>query len=341
MENYLLKYLYERADNPRVKKNLDYFKVNLDGRIYAYGDNMNPYYPEPQKQSLYCVLKDIKTILNTKTAKHNRGGENNVLSLVRIPDSVPEKYGLNIIGSILSPASKRCVKTPQLIKDYFAISTITRRYDYNRFLSEELCNEIERIKRDLIEEYKKYNFKAIFVGNGEPFINKLHIDVSKELNIPSFIFLHGIPGIYNLDTEKRADYLLVWGEQIKLNYENVGFDKERIFVTGSPKVQYKENHSLRHSLEDVLVTTSSSVEWSPFGWDYSNFPFNDRSLIVLYCYFVQDALLQLGVKKARLRLHPSVGKNWINHFIDNSFYKIDDEPLQQSLGRSSLEIGPT
>ena len=98
------------------------------------------------------------------------------------------------------------------------------------------------------------------MNTDEYFINKYHLEIFKKINKPSFIFSHGLPGIYSKNVDNKSDYLLVWGEQIKLNYIKYGFDPNKIYVVGNPKYPLFPNKiKLRNTLKDVLVFTSSSL----------------------------------------------------------------------------------
>jgi len=342
MERYLIKYLQEITNSSIGKKWIDYLKVDLDGFIYAYGNNMNKNYPAPRTidWKFYAVL--LRTILRSENANKCLNSDSNILSFVSLPNEIEKEFNLNFIGSIVQASEKKIIYNKRLLQFLVFYSKLTREKKFNEVCTDKNFEELEEYRKVLLEEYLKYNFKGLFVGNGEPFMFKLHLDIFKELNIPSFIFLHGLPGIYKLDTEKKADYLCVWGEQIKENYIQAGFDPDRIIVTGHKRFNsIPHNINLRNSTEDILVTTTSSIDWSPQGWKAENFPIYDRSIIVFYCYSIQSVLQKAGVKHARLRVHPSVDKNWIMDYVDNSFYSIDTLPLNQSLSQATLVLGPT
>ena len=342
MERYILKYLQDHTDNELVRKYIDYLKVDLDGYFYAYGENMNENYPMVRNISLCYYASFLKRLLTVEKARANLRGKANVLSFVPLPSTVVKQCDFNLLGSIVQPVGKEVVCSRNMIDFYFFYSRLIKGRPFNEILTVENCQRLEDYKWRMTEEYSKYDFKALFVGNGEPYLFKLHLDIFKELGIPSFIFLHGIPGIYDLETEKKADYLLVWGEQIRQNYVAAGFDPERVLVIGHPRyTDVPKIVELRNDLSNVLVTTTASVSWSPHGWEAAKFPIYDRSQIVLYCCSVQTVLQKLGVKHARLRVHPSVGKEWMMKFVDKDFFELDNAALQTSLQNSSLVIGPT
>lgn len=341
MEKYILKYLQETSDNPIIAKYIDYLKVDLDSHLYGYGENLTTNYAAFRDVDFHFYYNFYKKLLRLKKAKPNRE-KNNILSFVNLPNNIERQFNLNLIGSIVQPNGNKIIKSKSLVDFYlYYIKTITQQ-NFNKIITLESFLKFEEFKKQIIEEYRKYNFKGLFIGNGEPFMFKLHLDIFKELHCPSFIFLHGLPGIYKLDTEKVSDFLLVWGDKIKENYISAGFEENKIKVIGHPR--YKEipsNIKLKNDLSNILVTTTSSIAWSPHGWNLDKFPLNDRSLIILYCYSTQQALQKNGVTHARLRLHPSVNKSWIKKFIDNEFFTLDYLPLNESLKKSTLVIGPT
>ena len=342
MERYLLKYFFDASESPLMRKWIDYLKVDLDGFIYAYGENMRKDYPAPRDIDWRYYARIIRAFLKSENARKYVACNNNILSFVPLSANIESQFDINLLGSILQPTGKKLIRSKNILRLYDFYSKLIRSNDFNEILTNRNIDKLEIFKNILITEYSKYKFKGLFVGNGEPFMFKLHMDLFRELGIPSFIFLHGLPGIYKLETEKKADYLCVWGEQIKQNYVQAGFEPERVIVTGHKQYNVIPSFDVyKNNLDDVLVTTTSSVSWSPQGWNAENFPLYDRSILVLYCYSVQTVLKKTGVKHARLRVHPSVNKKWIMEFVDKSFYSIDILPLVQSLNQSTLVIGPT
>jgi hypothetical protein len=145
-----------------------------------------------------------------------------------------------------------------------------------------------------------------------------------------------MPGRYNSIDEHRSDYLIVWGEKIKEYYINNGFSPNRVLVSGHPYYGSISGKYLRSDLSDILVLAKIGV-----GVHHSDgVRLYDRGNIIVYLLEVQNVLKQRGVKKVRLRLHPSAGKDWIYKFIDKDFFELDVLPLDVSLKRCSLVIGP-
>jgi hypothetical protein len=178
----------------------------------------------------------------------------------------------------------------------------------------------------------------LFLYTDQYFESKYLIEIFKILKKPSFIFSHGLPAIYSLEVDNRSDYLMVWGERMKQNYVNIGFDSNKIFVVGNARyIKIKKTQKLRNTLDNVLIIPCSSLLWHQNEWNTPTLI--DRSMIILYLYEVQHVLEGLGVKHARYRPHPSINSKWVNGFIDNNFYQTDKDSLNVSLGKSSLVIG--
>lgn len=342
MDKYLLKYIRDISKEELVKKYIDFLKVDLDGFFYANGGDINANYGALRTIDLKFYLSFIKNIVLSENAQKWLSRERNILSFVPLPLSLEKDCNISLIGSFLQPMNTPIIKNLETIKLKWILSHLITKRKFNEIVTYQTATLLEEYNEKLVNCYSKYNFRALFVSHGEPFLYKYHIDIFKKLKRPSFIFLHGLPAIYNLETEKNSDYLLVWGDKIKENYINAGFNVDRIIVTGHHRFKsIPVIGKLRNSFDDVLVATTASNVWSPHDWDYGTFPIYDSSLIVLYCYSVQNVLQQLGINHARLRLHPSVNRKWMKSFIDNDFYTLDTLSLSESLNKATLVIGPT
>ena len=67
----------------------------------------------------------------------------------------------------------------------------------------------------------------------------------------------------------------------------------------------------------------------------------DRGNLIIYLEGIRNVLKAIGVKKVRLRVHPSENIDWYFKFIDRDFFVADNVLLRDSLKRSTLVIGPT
>lgn len=207
-------------------------------------------------------------------------------------------------------------------------------------ISNDLSRELHYIESQLTTYYSKNLNSIVCLSNDLHFYERLTIKIAKKLDIPSFLFNHGLPAIYNVEIDNRADYRVVWGNAVKQNYINAGFEKDKIFVSGHPiysKIK-KPIGQLKSSLNNILVITKNLWWGTPF----SNNIYSDRSQLLNYLLQIEITLKELGVQKARFRVHPSENLSWYLQNVNNQFYipdKISD--LNKSLAKTSLVIGPT
>jgi hypothetical protein len=197
----------------------------------------------------------------------------------------------------------------------------------------------------LISKYKilfknyliKNKIKGLIFSIDLTFFESISLSCAKELEIPTFLFLHGLPARYNSIDDNRSDYLIVWGNAIKNNYITNGVSSNKIFVSGHPIYSSIKPKALKSSLENVLVLTKAMC-----GTPHSDMVrLMDRSNSLYYLDLIMDLLLSLGVKNARLRCHPAEDSNFYKKHLTNDFYKIDKQPLNESIKNSSLLIGPS
>ncbi len=344
MNSYLLDYLINSTKDPLVKKYIDYLKIELDWHLYAYGDNLSSQYHRNHAKT--CKLKLVDLYQNTLSRlplKKKVDGKCNVLTTFRfIDEQKMDELGLRPLSSILSPVSKKNIigNTPIRALNRFQHNLIHKKA-FNEVLTNDNLSYLEKAMTDIEKIYlHEYDMRALYLQTDQYFINKYHIEIFRKMGRPSFVFSHGLPGIYSKDVDNRSDYLMVWGEQIKQNYIAAGFVPEKIKVIGHVRYANVPDHPvLRNTLDDILVLPSTGVNWHQHTWNSPQLP--DRGLVILYLYQVQHVLQSLGVKKARVRPHPSVDKKWLANFLDTSFYEMDYLPLNKSLSQATLAIGAT
>ncbi len=343
MERYLINYLKENASDEIVRKYIDFFKVELDWYIYNYGEHLNRRYLRDYKGTLkdrvYQKFQDLSALYGNLIFKDNY---KNVLSSVFFLDkTLLPSLGFNVFSSIFQPVGKY-----QIIGDRKSISVKNRiKRSLSKGIFTDLYNQdlfccLEELQGQILDIYRKLDLRGLLLSTDQYFASKYLIDIFKQMNRPSMVFSHGLPAIYSKDVDNRSDYLMVWGEKIKENYINVGFDPNKIKVVGN--IKYKKvsvSKKLKNSLDNILVVPCSSVLWHQHEWDMPRLV--DRSMVVLYLYQVQRVLQRFGVKHARFRPHPAFCKSWVYGFLDKNFYEIDDKPLVDSIHSSSLVIGAT
>lgn len=342
MELYLINYLRENARTPLARKYIGMLKVELDWFIYNYGEHISESHRRDKKislkQKIYNLLVKYNTLYGSVKAS-----DKNVLSSVGAHEfkSQLSDLGINQISSILQPAGYKQVIGDAVTLDLMHRKEVAIRNGvFNDLFNDSYFHQIETCRVRLLEHFKKYDFLGLFLYTDQYFESKLLLDICKELNIPSFDFLHGLPATYTSEVDNSTDYLMVWGQKIKQNYIDVGLDPNKIFVVGNTKYgNYTKSRLLRNSLESVLVIPVSSVLWHQHTWNTPSLV--DRSMIILYLYKVQSVLEKLNVKHARFRPHPSINMDWVYGFLDQNFYLKDDRSLKDSLTNSSLVIGAT
>ena len=182
------------------------------------------------------------------------------------------------------------------------------------------------------------NVKCIIVPNDLSLFENLSIKIAKKNHIPTFVYLHGLPGRYNAIDDNRADYLIVWGKGIKDAYCRAGVLEKKIFTIRHPFYNNFDLNKLRSNVSDVLVITKATAG-TPSSSD--KLFLGDRSKSLFYLEKVKLMLRELGVKNARLRLHPSESKDFYNKNLIDDFYVIDDLGKLESLKKATVVVGPT
>lgn len=340
MDRYLINYLKENTNDPIINKYTDFFKVELDWFMYNYGEHISKTHRRDRsktlKEKLITLYRESTPYLNI-----NHSSGDSVLSSIHFPASTLKDIEIDAYSSIFQPIGiNKIISDRNSIRFIHKIHRAVRQGKFTDIYNRDFFYALERHNQYLTESYGKFNFRGLFLYTDEYFESKYLIDIFKKLNRPSFIFSHGLPGIYSLDVDNRSDYLMVWGEKIKDNYIAAGFDPDKIKVVGNTKYKtIPKNLNLRNSLDDVLVIPTSSVLWHQHEWGEPQLI--DRSMIVLYLYQVQHILQKSGVKSARFRPHPSIDWKWVYGFLDNTFYKCDYQSLKESLSKSTLVIGAT
>ncbi len=340
MERYLINYLYKTENNKLVKKYIEYFKVELDWFIYNYGDHMSKTHCRNQKFNLRRRIIDNLQYFNAIIKKRSNIDQRkpNIFSCVSVP-FLEGDY--NVYCSILQP-----IRFTNIIGDVRAVNIVRKirkiinNGSFKKLIDPVFIGELEKFRTELKRELSAYSFKGAFFPTDQYFEDKFLIEIFRELGVPTFIFMHGLPASYTPELDSRSDYLLLWGEKMKECYIRCGFDPKKILVSGCRKIYNNVPvNQLRNSYEDVLIIPSSSVLWHQDTWDEPRLI--DRSMGVLYLYQVENTLKKIGVTKARFRVHPSISARWTSTFLDMDFYTVDKLPLSESLEKATLVIGAT
>jgi hypothetical protein len=343
MQNfYLIDFIKE---NFNIEKSiLENIKYELDQHIYYYGRQFK--YPKEIRYDLAEIKKEIIKKLEQYIAlifciirSNLHNGKKNVLSNAYFSTNVElTKLNFNVYNPPWDIRRDLKVLVNRKILreiDYFKNSF--RNKEFADLITQEFINRINAFMSVLEKYFLNCEIAALFVPNDMGFFEGLSINVCRQINRPSFIFLHGLPGRYNNIDDNKTDYLIVWGERIKNNYIRAGVDGNKIFVSGHPYYQELKWADLKFGLESPLIITK------PMNGAQHNdgVHLTDRGNVILYLYMVQSVLRKFGVKRVRFRPHPSENSEWYLKFVDKEFYQVDHDNLQTSLQKSTIVIGPT
>jgi len=320
----------------------DLLKYEIDQRIYYYGDHY--LFSKERKNNLLTQLKS--DALNQMIAayvflKSQKGVVNIPKILSTAYHNIPEKFEKEKIAISRPPwnynKQSSNVFNYSLHRRAMQLSKQLESLPFDQLFSVEFSDLIEAFSNQFQSFLTHHQFVANFVPADVGFFDKLSIKVSKSLEIPSFLFIHGLPAGYNSIDNNGTDYVVVWGEAIKRNFVKNGIDHNKIIVAGHPIYRRPLNHNLRFDLNEILIVTKSIP-----GSQLSNhYAVKDRSNLIYYLGSLQQVLESFGVKSVRLRPHPSESVEWYKKWIDNRFFKFDVGPLDIALKRSTLVIGPT
>lgn len=319
---------------------LEEIEILLGEKIYYYGNHFispaNEFKPSA-KQILVEYLKLIYglvlilfykkyeiDVVSSSYFDVNEELTKNGYGVARPPWSI--KIGYPVAGGFI------------LFFKTFVLKNKIRKLSFNQLLDDnfhKLCLEYDQILESWIQ---KSNLKAIIVPNDVAFFERRLIRIAKKNNIPSFVFLHGLPGRYNLIDDNRTDYLIVWGDKIKDNYINTGFNPDKILVSGHPNYSLIGKKEIcPSSFDDILIITKSLN-----GNHHSDgVVLGDRGNLILYLLSIEKVLKTFGVNKVRYRPHPSENINWYKQYLDSEFFIPDTYVLEDSINKATLIIGPT
>lgn len=338
-----LLYNYFNYSDGQNREYYDLIRYVLDQKIYYYGNNFK--HPHERHVSGYEEIKikilrkgyDLFVKVNSVFPKKSDKIKIWSSAYFDLPEKINnEKY------CISKPPWNYSKKGNDLYNYdlYKKVKKVQDKLDFgnvNELIQQSFFEEIDSLKAYIKQYVLKEDIKAIFLANDLGFFDKLIIQIFKEINRPSFLLIHGLPGIYGSIDNNTTDYLVVWGEAIKQNYIDVGLNPNKIIVNGHPKYDIKIDRHLKFEFDDILVLPKS-MPGAPMGDQYA---LSDRGNCIYYMLSIQNVLKKLGVSKVRFRPHPSEDPNWYLKYLDNGFFIRDMDCLETSLKRSSLIIGPT
>jgi hypothetical protein len=332
-----INYYQSCKDNLKEKYIIELLEHEINHRVYFFGKQFSS--PWGNKIKLKnIIIKAVYRVLHTK--KFNS-------DIPLIFSSAPNNFNnklkdkqYKIVNSWWSLRKGKYLKVDvNYKKEYNKIFNQIKSSGLHDLTSSKFLNEIKLFKEKSKILISSKNFKAAFFSNDLGFFERLFIDIFKELGIPTFIFLHGLPARYNNIDDNRADYLIVWGKKIKENYFLNGVSRDKIIISGHPNFKLKKFLDLKFDLSKILVL-SKAMAGSPIS--SNNIILSDRGNCLLYLNTIKSVLSTFGVEHVNLRLHPSENELWYSKNIDTDFFNFkNSNSLNNVLNSSTLVIGPT
>ena len=326
-ENNLINYLKEKNNN----KYLDSLKYNLGKKIYYYGEQF-----KNNKLNFINIIRNILIFIIASII--NRSNKKELVlssAYLNYDDHIEKKdYCVERICGNQRLKKRSGCNIKILLKSNY-IEYCLGNKDFKYLLSSEMENLINSLKIDIYNYIKEKNYRALFVPNDLDFFMKIYIDAFKSLNKPTFLLAHGgIYNIYDLESENRTDYIVVWGNAQKKAFIENGYNKKKFFVSGHPNYKFNNDLKITSSTNNILVLTKSLVGVPQY------YELEDRGSAIVYLLGIKEALKKIGVPKVRLRLHPSENINFYKRFLDDEFFIHDDDDIDDSLNKSTMVIGP-
>jgi hypothetical protein len=341
--NLLLNFLNETNEiSEKNKEILEYLQFDLNTKIYSFGlqfknpNESTKTLKQKSKKHLFQFIIKSQAFLYSFLKKSSNSKVILSSAYFNLDDKIESREFLIVTPPWLFGKNQKHFEFSMFNKSLTISNKLKN--DFRDLITPDFFSLAKQYKSDFKEFVVKYKVCTLFLPQDIGFFEKLAIDVFKELNLPTFNFIHGLPGIYNSIDYNRTDYLVVWGESIKNNFVKVGFDPDKIIVNGHPKYNnIKLIHSLKFNLDNILIITKS-----PNGSQFSeNVILGDRSNLIFYLLSIKKVLEKLGVKSVRLRPHPSENIEWYYKYIDTNFFIRDYPDLKISLKNSTLVLGGT
>lgn len=171
------------------------------------------------------------------------------------------------------------------------------------------------------------------------YLHQTVIEAARQLNIPSVVMLHGLPGIYHRGgCSQRSDYLLVWGDEIARRFVQAGRRADRIFQVGMPQAAAAPMTTARRH---QAATATVLLLTNPFG---NGTVLSAEDDAEIYLFAILDELCRRPNLQVLLRPHPSESAAYYQQSVMARHYDrvqlAATEPIPDLLSRSDLVIGP-
>lgn len=320
----------------------DLLLYNINDFLYNYSDHQKGNKNRLKKRGFVAALKNIflrliyfsfvlKNTLLFRTRKENMIMSNAYVNVnLYGADIVLPPWVFSIKGNIANSLAMAIVV--EKIKKELSKRSI------KVLMSQEFKMLLLEFENEMLKLFYEYKIGALMVPNDMSFFENLSIKVAKRHNIPSFVYLHGLPARYNAIDDNRAEYLVVWGKGVKNEYVKAGVNEDKILTLKHPMYSNFEKVDLKSSLDNVLVL-SKSIAGTPSSSSELFLP--NRTISLVYLEYLKVHLKNLGVNTAKLRLHPSETKEFYENNLPDDFFVIDESSKEEVLSKASLVIGPT
>lgn len=329
--NHLFNFISNNID----KNYYDVILYQVNNILFNYGDHQKSA-KNSFRRKIILLVKNIILYISRFYYLISKNEEKIIISNAYV------SLNLDIYKTVAPPWSfslkNKILSTYKLAKIVYEIKTILSKKNLSLLFSTSFENKIKLYENEFSSLLNNGTVKCIIVPNDLDFFENLSIKIAKKNNVPTFVYLHGLPARYNLIDDNRADYLIVWGKGIKQAYIDHGVLPNKILTIKHPVYSDFNYTKLTSSIDDVLVLTKA-IAGTPSSSD--KLFFGDRSKSLLYLEKLKIILKELGVKHARLRLHPSESKDFYKKNLIDNFYVFDQNDKIGSLKYSTLVVGPT
>lgn len=284
-----------------------------------------------------AIVKYLRFFVALKNVLFHR--ERNVNAIMSNAYVNINLYGVNVILPPWSFSPKSNIANS--IKIFRIIEKIKKelgKRSIKILLSQEFKSLLLEFEKEMSKLFSNYKIRALIVPNDMAFLENLTIKIAKKCNVPSFVYLHGLPARYNDIDDNRAEYLVVWGCGLKNEYVKAGVNKNKIFTLKHPVYSKFDKVVLKSTMEDILVL-SKAVVGTPSS--SSELILGDRAISLTYLEYLKEHLKNLGIDKVKLRLHPSERREFYEDNLPDDFFIIEESSKEEVLSKASLVIGPT
>ena len=326
--------------NPEKSEMVDLLSAELSSACFGFGDHLN--YAHRRNWS---IIKELKRVISIKTRLKKMLVDQKKKSFRGNFVSYQGYFNTNALSDAFAEKGMTLCEVPWINGDEKTIfsknnklSKKLRTESVAGIIGEEIHELLKKLQNLIDDYYNSDRIAGLILPFDCYYIQRIAIKSARKNGIPSMVYLHGLPGVYSSVDNNQGDYLAVWGEAIRQEYIKRGVDGKKIIVVGHPQFSgMTSNKTQRFSFERVVVLTHSLP--GGLATDEKNAPRRDGCMA--YPWMVEGVLRKLGVTSALLRPHPGENKFWYKNVVNSEFYVFDRDPIEKSLSKATLVIGPS